>query len=164
MKGRIMTEKIASIVPAAQANSTARLPDRFERMRTLTLDAEPVCSQYRAHHRRINAHIAALASALMWGPAQAHDWYPADCCSGRDCAPVTKIEQIPTAKPAGAGAIFGSATSLPSQLVITTEHGAVLVPENFPRRESHDGQWHACIRGTMFSPPVLICLFEPPSM
>jgi hypothetical protein len=51
-----------------------------------------------------------------------------------------------------------------SKLVITTEHGTVLVPDDFPHRESHDGPWHACIRGTIFSPPELICLFEPPSM
>jgi hypothetical protein len=62
-----------------------------------------------------------------------------------------------------AGVLFGPATKLPSQMVVTTKHGTVVVPENFPRRPSKDGQWHPCVRGTMAGKLNLICLFEPPA-
>ena len=34
-----------------------------------------------------------LALLLIVGPAQAHDWYPVECCSGQDCHAVP-CEQI----------------------------------------------------------------------
>jgi hypothetical protein len=39
----------------------------------------------------------------------------------------------------------------------------VIVPANFPRRESKDNQMHACIRPSTGGTPRLICLFLPPS-
>ena len=97
--------------------------------------------------------------------AQAHDWYPLDCCHDQDCAPVDKLEQVPTQKLAHAGMAFAPNLRLPSQMLVTTKHGTVLVPENFPRRASHDGQWHACIQSSgSVAPARLICLFEPPAM
>jgi len=100
----------------------------------------------------------------------AHDWYPPECCHKYDCAPVTKIEVVPTQKLAAAGMVFAPSLKLPSQTLITTPHGTVVVPENFGRakgeewrrRNSPDGQTHACIQaGGGYTPPKLTCLFDP---
>jgi hypothetical protein len=100
-----------------------------------------------------------LAGLLLTATAAAaHDWYPIECCSGMDCAPVEKVEII-SLQSAG---IMGSAP-LPGSMLITTKHGTVIVPANFPRRESKDNQMHACIRPSTGGTPRLICLFLPPS-
>ena len=101
----------------------------------------------------IGAGLLLVATA-----AAAHDWYPIECCSGMDCAPVEKVEII-SLQSAG---IMGSAP-LPGSMRITTKHGSVIVPANFPRRESKDNQMHACIRTSTGGTPRLICLFLPPS-
>jgi hypothetical protein len=101
--------------------------------------------------------FAALLSAA--GVAEAHDWYPMECCSGMDCAPVEKVEILPL-QSAG---IMGSNMSLPGTMMITTKHGTVIVPANFPRRESKDNQMHACMRAAPGGNMRLICLFIPPS-
>ncbi len=90
--------------------------------------------------------------------AAAHDWYPMECCSGMDCAPVEKVEIVPM-QSAG---IMGTQT-LPGTMLITTKHGSVIVPANFPRRESKDNRMHACIRSSAGGNVRLICLFMPPS-
>jgi len=92
-----------------------------------------------------------------------------------DCAPVEKVEMLsqPTiasmlAAPAqaapGAAAAGAKEAGLAGSMVVTTMHGSVLVPANFPRRESKDHRMHACMRpgdgGTM----RLICIFLPPAM
>jgi len=100
--------------------------------------------------------LAALLAAAT--PAAAHDWYPMECCHSMDCAPVEKVEII-SLQSAG---IMGSAP-LPGSMLITTKHGSVIVPANFPRRESKDNQMHACIRPSTGGTPRLICLFLPPS-
>lgn len=111
-----------------------------------------------------------LLTLLVVNAAGAHSdghmRYPPECCSNQDCAPVDKIEQVPTQKLAAAGMVFGPTAQLPSHLVVTTKHGTVMVPENFKRRPSMDGRWHACISGSVMGivPPRLICIFEPPSM
>jgi len=100
-----------------------------------------------------------LAGLLLTATgAAAHEWYPVECCSGMDCAPVEKVEII-SLQSAG---IMGSAP-LPGSMLITTKHGTVIVPANFPRRESKDNQMHACIRPSTGGTPRLICLFLPPS-
>ena len=95
---------------------------------------------------------------LVATAAVAHDWYPIECCSGMDCAPVEKVEIMPV-QSAG---IMGS-TTLPGTMMITTKHGSVIVPANFPRRESKDNRMHACIRASGGGNLRLICLFLPPS-
>ena len=62
-----------------------------------------------------------------------------------DCAPVESVAQIV------------SASGGPPQLVVTTKHGTVVVPPDFPRRESPDGRMHVCIQGI-----YVMCLFMPP--
>jgi len=71
-------------------------------------------------------------------------------------APVDKVEIMPV-QSAG---IMGS-SSPPDTMMITTKHGTVIVPANFPRRESQDNRMHACIRPSG-NGARLICLFMPP--
>ena len=95
-------------------------------------------------------------------PAAAHDWYPMECCHSMDCAPVEKVEMLPaTAIP--------TVLSSPAQaitldaMMVTTKHGSVIVPANFPRRESKDNRMHACMRPAQGGTMRLICIFLPPA-
>jgi hypothetical protein len=106
-----------------------------------------------------------LAAALMAAtPAAAHDWYPMECCSSMDCAPVEKVEMLP-------GPAIASMLSTPAQadalgaMLVTTKHGSVVVPANFPRRESKDNRMHACMRPNPGGNGMrLICIFLPPAI
>lgn len=71
----------------------------------------------------IAACIATSLSAPWWrAPAYAHSWYPPECCSGQDCAPVESMTWLVLA-----------GGELP-QLVVTSKHGTVIVPHDFPVR------------------------------
>jgi hypothetical protein len=99
-------------------------------------------------------------SLTFTDPAFAHDWYPMECCHGMDCAPVDKVEVLPGA----AMATFGLAPQTgPSEMLVTTRHGTVLVPADFPRRESKDNRMHVCMRPTGNGGMRLLCIFMPPS-
>jgi hypothetical protein len=55
-------------------------------------------------------------------------------------------------------------------MAVTTKHGNVVVPADFPRRESKDHRMHACMRPSgpastdQARPMRLICIFMPPAM
>jgi hypothetical protein len=86
-----------------------------------------------------------------YSAAIAHDWYPMECCHGLDCAPVDAVEFLEPATTSGIAA-----------MVVTTRYGRVVVPSDFPRRESKDNRIHACMRqGTTRA--HLLCLFAPPA-
>ena len=95
-------------------------------------------------------------------PAAAHDWYPIECCHALDCAAVQKVEMMPAP---GITGILGSPAyaSTIGEMIVTTKHGTVVVPANFPRRESKDNQMHACMRPTSEGGMRLLCLFLPPA-
>lgn len=94
-------------------------------------------------------------------PAAAHDWYPSECCSGTDCAPVEKVEILSAPMMAF---MFGpgAAPPAPGTMAVTTKHGTVVIPQNFPRRESKDGRMHACMRPEG-NGMKLLCIFMPPA-
>ncbi len=105
-----------------------------------------------------------FVATLMAGQAFAHSdgkqHYPYVCCHEMDCAPVTKVEVVPTQKFAAAGLGYAPNLKLPTQTVITTIHGTVVVPENFDQKaiyQSEDGRMHACVRAGK-----LVCWFIPP--
>src|SRR5262245_34255615 len=90
--------------------------------------------------------IATAALAVASLSAAGHDFYPYECCSGRDCAPA-KVESVPA--PALASMLGpGETSSLPSLMRVTTVHGSAMVPANFKVRESPDGRAHACMIDT----------------
>ena len=109
--------------------------------------------------------LAALFAAAMTTTAAAHDWYPIECCSGMDCAPVEKVEILsPPAMASMLGAPAQSQPSQPGAMLITTKHGSVAVPANVQRRESKDHRMHACMRPGDGGGMRLICIFMPPAM
>ncbi len=82
---------------------------------------------------------------LVSPAAQAHDWYPTECCSGQDCAPAIRV----------------AATE--GGLWVTTIHGTAFFNVNFEKRESKDGRLHACMRPESEGKFKPLCLFVPPS-
>jgi hypothetical protein len=88
-----------------------------------------------------------LLFLTMVAPASAHEWYPIECCSGYDCAPVeqTKISDV-------------------AELIVTSKHGTGVVPETMPRRESKDHRMHVCMRPSSDGRMRVICVFLPPSL
>ena len=104
-----------------------------------------------------------LAAALAaTAPAVAHDWYPMECCHDMDCAPVERAEMLPGPATASMLSTPARADGLGAMLV-TTRHGSVVVPANFPRRESKDNRMHACMRPASEGGMRLICIFLPPA-
>ena len=104
--------------------------------------------------------LAALLAVAT--PAAVHDWYPMECCSTMDCAPVEKVEILQG--PAMASMLGAtSSSSMSSSMLVTTKHGTAIVPANFPRRESKDHRMHVCMRPGEGGTMRLICIFMPPS-
>jgi hypothetical protein len=94
------------------------------------------------------------ATIILWvgiRSANAHDWYPMECCHGMDCSTVDKVEVL---TPVSANA--------PPAMVVTTKYGSVLVPPDFPRGESQDNRMHACMRQGATGSMHLLCIFLPP--
>lgn len=75
-------------------------------------------------------HVWIAAVAVFWGlvtaPAWAHDFYPWECCSARDCYELTDAE----------------VEILPEGIKIRST-GEVIPHEAITRR-SPDGKWHRC--------------------
>ena len=96
-----------------------------------------------------------LSVALMVGfwltPANAHSWYPWECCYDTDCAPVENVQHVPSE--------FGKAP----QRFVTSRHGTVSVPLDFPERRSNDDQMHVCMTYNAFGDKKVLCLFVPPT-
>lgn len=88
--------------------------------------------------------LAALAAeGYCHAPAHAHSWYPERCCGGKDCAPVTKIEQVPEGR------------------YVTSEFGRVLIPTDYKSMPSEDAQFHVCISAGEYGEVYPTCWFEP---
>jgi hypothetical protein len=76
--------------------------------------------------------VGVIAMMLMMQAAAAHDWYPRECCSGIDCAPVERFEALPD-----------------GSLRLTSRVGTTIVPAAFPHQESPDHQMlEGLIRGS----------------
>lgn len=73
---------------------------------------------------RVMTVIAVLFAAA---PAFAHSWYPYECCSGQDCAPID-LQQTPKEEGGGFTLQDGSHRHIAYKDV----------------RMSPDGQWHLC--------------------
>jgi len=93
--------------------------------------------------------IALLAPTIVVAftrTARSHSWYDADCCSDRDCEPVSAVSFVAS-----------DSASVPI-MVVTTSFGTKPVTPQTKIRESKDGRMHACIYQDK-----LICLYLPPS-
>jgi hypothetical protein len=92
------------------------------------------------------AALALLSVLFLAGPALTHSWYDPDCCSDRDCEPVSSV-----------GFVASTPGAVPV-MVVTTSFGTKPVTARTKVRESKDSRMHACIyQGE------LICLYMPPS-
>jgi hypothetical protein len=106
----------------------------------------------------VSISIAVAAAILIGcvclraGAANAHEWYPHECCNGDDCAPVDKVIRL---TPAGTG---------DPRLIVTSRHGTAVVPGTLPSRESKDHRMHVCMRPSFYGGMGVVCLFMPPSM
>ena len=100
------------------------------------------------------ALLGLAVACVLLTPAQAHDWYPRECCHDNDCAPVESVARISS---------LATSSQLPST-VVTTKHGTAVVPPNLPRRESKDNRMHACMNPGPMGKMQLICLFTPPTL
>jgi hypothetical protein len=96
----------------------------------------------------------ALAGAFWLPSAEAHDWYPKECCHENDCAPVEHVTRTSS---------LAASSELPS-MVVTTRHGTAVIPPNLPRRESKDNRMHACMSSGPMGKMQLICIFTPPTL
>ena len=103
-----------------------------------------------------------LAFLVAATPAAAHDWYPMECCHEMDCAPVDHAEIVPTPTTGDRKGV--DTVSPPATMIVTTKHGTVVVPGDFPRRESKDHRMHACMMPGAGGQMQLICIFMPPAM
>lgn len=100
------------------------------------------------------ASVATLAVIFGWQakPANAHSWYPRECCHDTDCAPVDSAVWL---IPAGGGS---------PQLRVTSKYGTLIIPDGFPARESKDGRMHVCVGYDAFGDKTVLCFFTPPIM
>jgi hypothetical protein len=94
---------------------------------------------------RLGLGLAVPLTLIMPAPAGAHDWYPIECCSGYDCAPVDQAE-----------------LQEGDTLVVTSKHGTGIVPAAMTRRESKDHRMHVCMRKSWDGQMRVICVFLPP--
>jgi hypothetical protein len=100
---------------------------------------------------RTGSFAVAWFAAALASEIGAHDWYPLECCHGMDCAPVLGVGTLPAV----------DAGSSPA-MIVTTKYGSVVVPSEFPRRQSRDSRMHACMRQGATGRMHLLCLFIPP--
>ena len=88
----------------------------------------------------MRAPLLCVLAVLTASMAHAHSWYPAECCSERDCAPLPENQ---TPKPLDGGA----------WLLSTGE----IVPRE-KARWSPDGLYHLC----RLPGGTIVCIFIPP--
>jgi hypothetical protein len=104
------------------------------------------------HRIFVVVSIVVAGTLLSAIEANAHGWYPKECCHRDDCTPVESVERF---VPAGGGV---------PQLLVTTKRGTTLVPQDFPVRQSKDSRMHICVRANEYGHDDVMCLFMPPSM
>lgn len=74
----------------------------------------------------------------------AHSWYPIECCSGRDCMRVDRVERMPD-----------------GSMLMFAGNIRVRVPKGFTQRPSRDNDTHVCVRENGDGTYVPRCVFVP---
>jgi hypothetical protein len=101
---------------------------------------------------RVMRHLLALSAVaggliVALGLAHAHDWYPIECCGGKDCAAADSVVRRDD----------GS--------YLVTAHGmSVVIPEGYFWRPSPDGQVHVCVRQIGGVGLMVVCAFRSPGV
>ena len=114
------------------------------------------------------AFLVVAAAALITGwvlvvKVMAHSFYDIECCSAMDCAPVDRVEIVPS-QHAITSMLAPPAFASPSIMIVTTKHGTVAVPADVKHRASPDAQMHVCMRKGSDGAMRLICIYMPPSI
>jgi hypothetical protein len=93
--------------------------------------------------------LAVWAGSLTWSrDADAHDWYPVECCGGHDCAPADNVVRRND-----------------GSLQVTARGMTVVIPEDYRAwRKSPDDRIHVCIRKLRSGSEYLICAFRGPGV
>ena len=88
--------------------------------------------------------VFALGSLLPHTVAEAHSWYPWECCSDNDCAPIT-VSETPLEKDGGYYLIDGRHISYKEL------------------KPSPDGKWHLCEQKWPANPAArkILCVYAP---
>lgn len=86
----------------------------------------------------MQGRLAAVILLALASPAFGHSWYPANCCSGRDCDVLSESRVAPH----GSGYIVDQRFIVPASQV----------------RRSMDGRFHGCFP----TPNELRCFWAPP--
>jgi hypothetical protein len=91
--------------------------------------------------------VAVSAGLLLGAPgAAAHDWYPRECCSDRDCAPADTVERRDD-----------------GSYLVTARGLSAVIPADYAKwRSSPDGRLHVCIRKLRSGAEYLVCAFRGP--
>ena len=91
----------------------------------------------------------ACAALLCAQPASGHQWYPMECCSGRDCMTADQLK-----------------IDSRGDRIVMVGSRRIWVSKYLSPRPSPDGRIHICVRevngeldGALF--PMTICLFLP---
>lgn len=93
-----------------------------------------------------------LLLLCLAGPAAAHSWYDAACCSTTDCAPIP-TRAVTAAQEGWVVMLQGSDhPQIDGPVVFTVPYGSRR------ERKSQDMNFHACLRRT--GKPI--CLYVPP--
>ena len=100
------------------------------------------------------AFVTVVLLGVVSPPAQAHSWYPWDCCHGRDCAPVDMTE-------------YPKRGGMRLHATIDGKKATIDVPRGFLLLPSQDGRAHVCVsrlweRGVVRYKPL--CVFLPGSV
>lgn len=103
-------------------------------------------------HELFRWALVIVAIILAAPKADAHEWYPMECCSGLDCAPAESTAYV---------VLTGEV--LP-HLVVTTKMGTVVIPHNTKWRDSKDNRMHVCMRPNGDGTMQLLCIFAPPGL
>ena len=80
----------------------------------------------------------------------AHSWYPEECCNQKDCYVVELVRY--DNKPGDPG------------YIIKDGMVEVFIPKSFPRRNSHDGDYHLCYNQSayrLYHDLQVYCFFIP---
>ena len=93
--------------------------------------------------------LTVWAGLLDWPrAADAHDWYPLECCGDHDCAPADNVVQRDD-----------------GSLLVTVRGMSVVIPKDYPVwRKSPDERIHVCIRKLRSGSEYLICAFRSPGV
>lgn len=91
-------------------------------------------------------HVAVLTLVLLvlTPAAQAHSWYPKECCDDHDCVPAD-----------------GMTKDARGHWQVSVGRKRIWVPQGFQMRPSKDHRIHICYRVDETNFPMPFCLFVP---